>query len=277
MGERRWDFVVQDARARRRRGIVVWCEELPSPLEPPSPPAEFAIYVLAARARVTSTPERTAVCCPGTPKIRPLADSPPQHLPTSVEALTLPPYRMTTYAAGRIVTAVSGLIEPAEVFGPGTDHPRLDRLALALLDAADADERAPYLALLRRGFGVPPGADPLEELGRRLVPEDPSQRPPARAPGVLRLAKALRRLRAGQSPEQTLEKYRDDLAFLKLFDRSEPWSPDALERLVDDVTGAPALRPKSKRPMRHHKAAKAPANVVPLRRDGDDAPPMGEA
>jgi hypothetical protein len=115
---------------------------------------------------------------------------------------------MAAYAAGRIVTAVKGLIEPGEVFTPGHDHPRLDRLALALLDAADADERAPYIALLRRAFGVPPGADPLEELGKRLVPEDPAQRPPARAPGVLRLAKALRRLRAGQPPEQTLEQYR---------------------------------------------------------------------
>ncbi len=276
MSERRWDFVVQDARSRRRRGTVAWCDALPSPLEPPSPPAEFAIYMLASRARVTSAPERTAVCSPGTAKIRPLAAPPPQHLPASVEALTLPPYRMAAYAAGRIVTAVSGLIEPPEVFAPGSDHPRLDRLALALLDAADADERAPYIALLRREFGVPPGADPFEELGKRLVPEEPSQRPPARAPGVLRLAKALRRLRAGQPPEQTLEQYRDDLAFLKLFDESEQWSPDALERLIDDVLGEPAPRPTRKRSPKR-KPAKAPANVVPLRRDQGATPPAGDA
>jgi hypothetical protein len=277
MSERRWDFVVQDARARRRRGTVAWCDTLPSTLAPPSPPAEFAIFVLASRARIADAPERVAICSPGAAKIRPLADPPPQHLPATVEALTLPPYRMAALAAGRIVTAVKGLIEPGEVFARGSDHPRLDLLALALLDAADADERAPYIALLRRAFGVPPGADPLEELGKRLVPDDPSQRPPARAPGVLRLAKALRRLRAGQPPEQTLEQYRDDLEFLKLFDESETWSPGALERLIDDVMGEPAPRPAKKRPSRHAKPAKAPPNIVPLRRRPDDAPPAGDA
>lgn len=276
MSERRWDFVVQDARARRRRGTVAWCGALPSPLESPSPPAEFAIFVLASRTRIAAVPERVAVCAPGAVKIRPLADPPPQHLPASVEALTLPPYRMAAYAAGRIVTAVKGLIEPGEVFAPGNDHPRLDLLALALLDAADADARAPYVALLRRAFGVPPGAGPLEELGKRLMPEDPAQRPPARAPGVLRLAKALRRLRAGQPPEQALEQYRDDLEFLKLFDASEPWSPDALERLIDDVIGEPAPRPATKRPSRRPRNTKTSPNIVPIRRQADDAPPAGD-
>lgn len=277
MSERRWDFVVQDARARRRRGAVAWCDALQSPLGAPSPPVEFAIYMLASRTRVAEVPERIAVCCPGTAKVRLLADPPPQHLPASIEALTLPPYRMAAYAAGRIVTAVHGLIEPDEVFPAGHDHPRLDLLALALLDAAVADERAPYLALIRREFGIPPTADPVEALGRRLVPEDPLQRPPARAPGVLRLAKALRRLRAGQPPDEPIEQYRDDLAFLKLFDAEEPWSPDALQRLLDDVTAGPAPRRAAKRPAPQAAGTTTPANVVPLRRDREDAPPKGDA
>ncbi len=186
---------------------------------------------------------------------------------------------MAAYAAGRIVTAVHGLIEPVEVFSPGNDHPRLDRLALALLDAADADERAPYIALIRSEFAVPPGADPLEALGARLMPEDPAQRPPARAPGVLRLAKALRRLRAGQPPDEALEQYRNDLQFLKLFDANEQqWSPDALERLIDDVMGEPAPRPASKRSSRRARPTKTPPNVVPMRRQhAGDASPPGDA
>jgi hypothetical protein len=277
MSERRWDFVVRDARARHRHGTVVWCDSLPSPLKAPTPPAEFAIYVLSSQARVRDAPERTAICRPGAAKIRPLADPRPQHLPASVEALTLPPYRMAAYAGGRIVTAVRGLIEAAEVFAAGSDHPRLDRLALALLDVADADERAPYIALLRREFGVAPGADPLGELGRRLAPEDTRERPPARAPGVLRLARALRRLRAGQRPEQTLDEYRSDLAFLKLFDAAEPWSPEALERLLADVVREPASRRGKKRPARRNRTAKTPANVIPLKRDPSDAPPAEDA
>jgi hypothetical protein len=277
MSERRWDFVVRDARSRRRRGTVVWCDSLPSPLESPAPPSEFAIYLLSSRASVRDAPERTAVCRPGAAKVRPLADPRPQHLPASVEALTLPPYRMAAYAGGRIVTAVRGLIEPAEVFAAGSDHPRLDRLALALLDVADADGRAPYIALLRREFGVPPGADPLRELGSRLAPEDARERPPARAPGVLRLARALHRLRGGQQPEQTLEQYREDLRFLKLFDTSEPWSQEALERLIDDVVREPASRRAKKQPTRRSQTAKKPANVIPLKRDRADAPPAGDA
>lgn len=276
MSERRWDFVVQDARARRRRGTVAWCDALPSPFVPPAPPAEFAIYVLAARGRVSEVPERTAVCVPGTAKVRPLTELPQQHLPATVEALTLPPYRMAAYAAGRIVAPVHELIEPPDVFPQSHDHPRLDRLALALLDAADADERAPYVALIRRQLGVAPGADPLEALGRRLVPDDPVQRPPARAPGILRLAKALRRLRAGLQPDESLEAFDADLEFLRLFDASEPWPPDALSGLLDDVRHEPARRRRTKRTASRGKATKPPANVVPIRPHGD-APGAGDA
>ena len=274
MSERRWEFVVQDARGRRRRGTVAWCDALPSPFAPPSPPAEFALVLLASAARFASVTDATAVCVPGVPKIRPIAEQPPQHLPANVEALTLPPYRMAAFAAGRIVTQAEGLIQLTDVFPPHGDHPRLDLLALALLEAIDADARAPYTAMIRHELALKPGTDPLEALGARLVPDDPDARPPARAPGVLRLAKALRRLRAGHAPEMTLEQFTEDLRFLKLFDDGDSaWSPETLDRLLDDVLSRPARRA----PSRRSAGTEPPPNIVPLRRETRGEPPAGDA
>jgi hypothetical protein len=274
MSERRWDFVVQDARGRRRRGTVAWCEATPVPLATPSPPTEFAIVLLASAMRVSSAPEATAVCIPGVPKIRPIAEQPPQHLPAKVEALTLPPYRMAAFAAGHIVAPVPRMVELIDVFPPHNDHPRLDRLALALLECVDADARAPFTAIVRHELALKPGTDPLEALGGRLMPEDPDARPPARAPGVLRLAKALRRLRDGKVPEITAEQFTEDVRFLKLFDDGDqPWSPEALGRLLDDVRRPPVL----KTPSRRHSDGAPPPNVVPLRPGTRREPPAGDA
>ena len=273
MSERRWEFVVQDARRRRRRGSVAWCDAIPSRLEPPPPPAEFVIILLSSATPVVSAPEATAVCIPGVSKIRPIADQPPQHLPAKVEALTLPPYRMAAFAAGRIVMQVEGLIQPADVFPALSDHPRLDLLALALIEAADADARAPYTAIIRHELALKPGADPIEALGARLVPEDPDARPPARAPAVLRLAKALRRLRAGHAAEMTAEQFTEDLRFLKLFgDSDQAWSPETLGRLLDDVRSQPGHHTPPRRT-----AEKPPANVVPLRPEQPGEPRAGDA
>ncbi len=276
MSERYWEFVVHDARGRRRRGTVTWCDALPSPLAPPSPPAEFAIVVLTSKSHIASAPDATAICIPGVPKIRPITDPAPQHLPARVESLTLPPHRMARYAAGRIVMPVSGLIEPADVFPPHNDHPRLDRLALALLEVADADALAPYTALIRHEFGLSRGADPLEALGTRLVPADPESRPPARAPGVLRLAKALRRMREGNAPETAFEQFTEDVRFLKLFDDGDQaWPRDALGRLLDDVLDPPRPTPRHgadaaggtpMRPPRHRTSCPSAAGRAMYRR-----------
>jgi len=272
MTERRWEFTVHDARARKRRGTVAWHDRLPSPLRPPRPPHEFSIVLLTSPADVRSAPAATAVCVPGTPKIRAVGALAPQHLPAKVEELTMPPQRMAEYATGRIVMEATGLIEPADVFPAHSDHPRLDRLALALLEAAEAEALAPYTAVIRHELGLPPGTDPLIALEARISPVDPRQRPPTRAPGIVRLTKALRRLRAGQAPEVSLDVLTQDLRFLRLFedgDRGLP--PDALERLLGDVNAEPVRR-RGRRPR-----GAGTQKIVPLRPTRADEQPGEDA
>lgn len=264
MTQRRWEFVVHDARARRRRGTVAWCDRLPSPLSTLRRPHEFSIVLLSSPANVRSAGRTTAICVPGTPKIHSVGTLAPQHLPAKVEELTMPPQRMAEYAAGRIVMEATSLIAPEAVFPPHSDHPRLDRLALALLESADAERLAPYTGLIRHELDLPPGTDPLIAVEARISPVDPRQRPPARAPGVIRLTKALRRLRAGQPPEPPLELLAEDLRFLRLFEEAErPLPPDALDRLLADVTNEPAPR-RGRRPRTPRVDAGA-RKIVPLR------------
>ena len=279
MSERSWDFVVQDARARKRRGTVTWCDALPSPLAAPAFPVEFAIVLLTSKSHIADVPDATAVCIPGVPKIHAITKPAPQHLPEQIDALTLPPQRMAEYAAGRIVMPAAGLIEPEDVFPAHSDHPRLDRLALALLEVTDADALAPYTAILRYELKLSPGADPLIALGARLAPADAQSRPPARAPGVLRLAKALRRLRDGNPPDDSLERFSEDVRFLKLFDTEDKeWTRGALSRLLNDVLEAPPRKPARRAPRKPAAGTAAtPSNIVPIRREPRDEPPPEEA
>ncbi len=103
-------------------------------------------------------------------------------------------------------------------------------------ERARAEALAPYTALIRHELGVAPGIDACALLRERLEPARPSERPPARAPGVVRLRAALRALEAKRVPELGLEQLIDDLRFLRLF---EPTSPelerDAMTRLLRDV------------------------------------------
>jgi hypothetical protein len=102
------------------------------------------------------------------------------------------------------------------------------------------DMRPAYIALIRHELKVPPGSDALDALAARLTPVDATERPPARAPGIIRLRKALRTLEASACPDQSLEAFRDDLAFLSLFDNSQPvLPPDALKALLADVASHP--------------------------------------
>jgi len=256
MAERRWTFVVQDARGRRHRGIVTWSDHLDD--RPPSPtPAAFRIALVSHAGALPEPPVRTAICVPGAPRLRAIRSGEDVQLPRRIADLTLPPHKMAEYASGRIVMASEGLIEPVDVFPPHSDHPRLDRLALALVEAAEVEATAPYTAVIRHELGLPPGADALAALGERLAPADVNARPPSRAPAVLRLARALRRLRDGLSPNDGLDQVTEDLRFLRLFDMREPvLKHDALDRLFDDVRNAtpargPAkivrLRPRRKR------------------------------
>jgi hypothetical protein len=265
---RRWDFVVHDARARRRRGSVSWRNKAPRRFAAPTPPDEFSIVVLSRPAEVRAVPAATAVCVPGATKIRTVGQQGERDMPASIKDLTLPPHRMAEFAAGRIVTAAPDLIEPEDVFPPHSEHPRLDRLALALLRASDAEAVAPYLAIIRRELALRPGTDPLIALEARLTPADTGSRPPARAPGVQRLSKALRALREDRAPDCTLEVMVEDLHFLSLFEDSDKaFSREALDRLLSDVMGEPD---PGRRTARKRSDSEAPSNVVPFRAHAAD-------
>jgi hypothetical protein len=257
MSERRWSFVVQDARARRHRGIVTWGADART--TPPDPPAEFRIGLLTHPAEVGDVPMRVAVCVPGVPRLRAIRPGEDVTLPRKIADLTLPPHKMAEYAAGSIVMASEGLVAPDDVFPAHAEHPRLDRLALALIEVAAAEATAPYIAVIRHELELHSAADALAALGERLAPPEPSERPPARAPGVLRLARALRRLRDGAAPADSLEQITEDLRFLKLFDTGDSvLQQDALEHLLDDVKQQPPARGQTE-----------PGKIVPLRRKRD--------
>jgi hypothetical protein len=257
MAERRWSFVVQDARGRRHRGAVTWGGSIDVASAPPEAPAEFHIALLTHPDDVNVAPPRTAICVPGVPRLRALRPGEDVILPRRIADLSLAPHKMAEYAAGRIVMAVEAQIEPDDVFVAHSEHPRLDRLALALIETATVEETAPYIAVIRHELALSPGADALAALGERLLPDDPAQRPPARAPGVLRLARALRKLRDGRAPADTIERLAEDLRFLRLFEQGDVMPSQALDRLLDDVRDEPAPR-------------RPPAKIVPLRRKRDD-------
>jgi hypothetical protein len=237
MTERRWSFVVQDARARKHRGIVTWGADTKVAEVAPDAPREFHIGVLTTPSDVRAVPEGVAICVPGVPRLRAIRPGEDVRLPRRIADLTLPSHKMAEYAAGRIVMLTNSAIAADDVFPAHSDHPRLDRLALALIEAAAIEATAPYIAVIRHELGLSPGADALGALGERLAPANAAQRPPARAPGIVRLARALRRLRDGLAPADSLEQITDDLRFLRLFAPDEPvLASDALERLLHDVT-----------------------------------------
>lgn len=99
-----------------------------------------------------------------------------------------------------------------------------------------AEAVAPYIALIRHELRLPPGADARAGLASRLDPQVASERPPATAPGIIRLHDALAALREGRPPSVTLEQYSDDLRFLQLFAPASPaMERDAMTRLLRDV------------------------------------------
>lgn len=247
MTQRRWPFAVQDGRARTHRGHVTYGVDLPASLEAPEP-GRFHIVLSATRGK-TPVPERTAVCVPGTPKLRKGQSAPPRPaLPKRIAELWLPPPVMAMYAAGAIVTG-GPHVAPRDIFPPHSDRPRLDRLALALVDAARAETMAPYAAVIRHELNLRAGADVVAALDARLDPQRAAARPPARAPAIVRLRRVLKRLQAGLEPQLTLEHLTDDLRVLALFDDS-PLDTASLRRLLTDVTAPPAKRRASIVPFR---------------------------
>ena len=124
-----------------------------------------------------------------------------------------------------------------------------------------AEVVAAYVGLLRHELHLPRGADALLDLELRLTPADARQRPPARAPGIARLARALKRLRAHKPPAVSLEVFAEDLRFLRAFDDDPAaWSSEALDDLLANVIASPAARtPRS--PAKDDAGAKSPPPV----------------
>ena len=123
---------------------------------------------------------------------------------------------------------------------------------------------AAYVGVLRHELALRRGADALLELEVRLTPSNPLQRPPARAPGIARLAKALKRLRARKTPADSLDQFQQDLRFLRVFeDDTSAWSTTAIDDLLANVITMPALRARAT--PTDAEAVEAPAPVVPFR------------
>ncbi len=129
----------------------------------------------------------------------------------------------------------------------------------------EPDLVAAYVGVLRHTLKLPRGADALLELEVRLAPADPNQRPPARAPGIARLAKALKRLRAHKPPVDPLDQFAEDLRFLRVFeDDTSAWSEEALDDLMANVIAMPPPTTRRKSTATDT-AAEAPAPLLPFR------------
>jgi hypothetical protein len=120
---------------------------------------------------------------------------------------------------------------------------------------ADIETLAAYAAVIRHELGLSPRDDALAALQARLDPGDPGERPPARAPAVVRLRATLGALLARRAPDASLDELTHDLRFLRVFE-PEPFEREALDRLMADVT--------KPRPRRARK-------VVPFRPPAEDA------
>jgi hypothetical protein len=128
----------------------------------------------------------------------------------------------------------------------------------------DGELIAAYVGVLRHELELPRGSDALLELEMRLLPQDVRQRPPARAPGIARLAKALKRLRAGKRPAASMDEFADDLRFLRVFDdTTRGWSAEAIDDLLANVISAP--EPRARKTAVEKPPADASSPVVQFR------------
>ena len=256
--EHRWTFWARDERGKRHRGIVSYGDDVPT--GPPEPPVEFRIALLASPASTQYAPGATAICVPKLAKTGAVVDAAdaPVGLAEEIAALKqgkLPRAHHAQYEAGRIVLP-AGQIDPAKVFRRGRENIDLEQLALLLVDQAHAEAIAPYIAVIRHELQLKSGGNAMLALEARLAPADARERPPSRAPGIVRLKTALRRLKAGTLPAISLETLTDDLRFLRLFEREDHvLRRDALYRLLSDVM-SDAPQPQSSR---------SRASIVPLR------------
>ena len=119
------------------------------------------------------------------------------------------------------------------------------------MTAEGDDEIAPYVELIRSELALDPGSDAIAALAARLTPPNAADRPPSKAPAVIRLGRALWSMRRRRAPAVSLDEFTRDLRVLKLFDPNDSWSTDALDRLMTDVQPPPEktrVRPRAKKP-----------------------------
>lgn len=242
-----WLLKLRDANHRRREGSIFYTDDPNLVSTGVVGGEDFVISLLSAPSDIDEAPAATAICVPAASRMRTIREVHGGQFAEDIAGFALPPHRMEAYASGRIVTAIEGMIAPADAFPIDGDRPDFEFIALALLSAADAEAIAPYVALIRASLNVAPGVDPLSALGLLLAPEDAQERPPARAPGIVRLAKALRLLRQRIAPESPIEEFDADLRFLHVFAKQEPWPADALESLLSNVRAMPARKPATSR------------------------------
>src|SRR5256885_9785442 len=120
------------------------------------------------------------------------------------------------------------------------------------------DEIAPYIDLIRTELGLEADTNAIAELAARLTPPNAADRPPAKAPAVIRLGRALWSMRRRRAPAMSLDEFTRDLRVLKLFDPNDSWSTEALDRLMTDVQPKPRrARSPAKKP--------DPTKVEPIR------------
>lgn len=250
-----WPYSVVDSHGRRRRGTVALVDD-PAESAHLKGGVDFHIMMLTAPSRIRTTPVRTAVCVPAPTKVRSVLHA-GARAPRSLARLRFAPHEMEAYAHGRIVTAAPGMLEPADIFPLDGESPRFDLLAHALVESGDAEDVAPYLALVRRELGIAQPADAVSALARRLSSLSGSG-VPRRAPAMSRLRQAVRRLAAHRAPDVTPGDFAADLRFLALFDEEDAASAaldaGALSRLLADITARPARR-----------RTRTPGRIVPFR------------
>jgi hypothetical protein len=118
------------------------------------------------------------------------------------------------------------------------------------------ERAAAFIGVIRHELAVSRGADALDALEASLRPADPAQRPPTRAPAIIRLRRALRALRRNEIPDSSLDEFASDLRFLRLFDDASPvLDRPALAALLRDVEAESSAPPADK-----------PLRAVPTRR-----------
>src|SRR4051794_37604831 len=134
MTEAQWAFSVRDRHDRTRRGRVVYSDRVDAASVGAGGFAEFLILILDAPAEVSDIAEATAVCTPRPQRLHALRDADANKLPSRLQDLTFRPHRMSEYAEGHIALPHGAQIDPSDIFPVHSEHPRLDRLALTLLE-----------------------------------------------------------------------------------------------------------------------------------------------